>query len=423
MDVLVPYGYTGSTISTFHAFGDRLVRDYGIELGLTRDLRVCTRAEVLVFLREHVFELGLSRYAPLGDPERFLGDLVTLFDRARDEDVSPARYLEFAAAAGRGGRRRPGAARPRRGRGREGARLRALHRAADAGRARGLQRPAVAGAAAAARASARPARAARPLPLRAGGRVPGHEPRAVRDGQAAGGPAQQSHGGRRRRPEHLPLPRRQAREPDGLPRALPAGARGPAAHELPLAPEPARRGAPAHPQQRPRPPRGPARLRQEPGRRDPGPRRRRAPRVRHRQRRGRLRGAEHRRRGGRRPAPRRLRRPGPRPRPPGPLRAGAQGAGPAVPPEHEPRPVPARRGAALPLHAARGGRPRRQRQRLPPAGLRALRRRSRGPGPAVEPRAPPQPQPARGGRRPRSRRGSASSRRPPRARRPPASPR
>jgi DNA helicase-2/ATP-dependent DNA helicase PcrA len=97
VDVLVPYGYTGSTISTFHAFGDRLVRDYGIELGLTRDLRVCTRAEVLVFLREHVFELGLARYAPLGEPERFLGDLVTLFDRARDEDVSPARYLEFAA--------------------------------------------------------------------------------------------------------------------------------------------------------------------------------------------------------------------------------------------------------------------------------------------------------------------------------------
>ncbi len=96
VDVLVPYGYTGSTLSTFHAFGDRLVRDYGIELGLTRDLRVCTRAEVLVFLREHVFELGLSRYAPLGDPERFLGDLVTLFDRARDEDVSPERYLEFA---------------------------------------------------------------------------------------------------------------------------------------------------------------------------------------------------------------------------------------------------------------------------------------------------------------------------------------
>ncbi len=100
VDVLVPYGYTGSTISTFHAFGDGLVREFGVELGLTRDLRVCTRAEVLVFLREHIFELGLERYAPLGDPERFLDALVTLFDRARDEDVSPARYREFVARLG-----------------------------------------------------------------------------------------------------------------------------------------------------------------------------------------------------------------------------------------------------------------------------------------------------------------------------------
>ena len=58
VDVLVPYGYTGTTISTFHAFGDRLVRAFGVELGLPGPLRVCTDAEVLVFLREHLFDLG-----------------------------------------------------------------------------------------------------------------------------------------------------------------------------------------------------------------------------------------------------------------------------------------------------------------------------------------------------------------------------
>src|SRR5438093_8612738 len=58
VDLLVPYGWVGATLSTFHAFGDRLVRESGIEIGLTRDLTVCTRAEVLVFLREHLFALG-----------------------------------------------------------------------------------------------------------------------------------------------------------------------------------------------------------------------------------------------------------------------------------------------------------------------------------------------------------------------------
>ena len=96
VDVLVPYGYTGATISTFHAFGDRLVREFGIELGIAGRLRICTDAEVLVFLRERLFELGLQRYAPLGMPDRHLQALLRCFDRARDEDVSPEEYAKYA---------------------------------------------------------------------------------------------------------------------------------------------------------------------------------------------------------------------------------------------------------------------------------------------------------------------------------------
>lgn len=96
VDQLVPYGYVGATISTFHAFGDRLVRQHAVEIGLTSQLRVESRSEILVFLREHLFELGLKRYLPLGKPDEHLQALVTLFDRARDEDVSAERYLAFA---------------------------------------------------------------------------------------------------------------------------------------------------------------------------------------------------------------------------------------------------------------------------------------------------------------------------------------
>lgn len=96
VDQLVPYGYTDTAISTFHAFGDRLVREYALELGLPLDVRVLTQAEVVVFLREHLFALGLDRYRPLGDPTRFLRALAGHFSRCKDEDVSPARYLEHA---------------------------------------------------------------------------------------------------------------------------------------------------------------------------------------------------------------------------------------------------------------------------------------------------------------------------------------
>ncbi|HEV8252383.1 MAG TPA: ATP-dependent DNA helicase [Candidatus Limnocylindria bacterium] len=96
VDRLVPYGFTDTVISTFHAWGDRLLRDHALEAGLSDRSTVLSRAEQVIFLREHLFELPLDRYRPLGDPTRFLHALVTLISRARDEDVSPAEYLALA---------------------------------------------------------------------------------------------------------------------------------------------------------------------------------------------------------------------------------------------------------------------------------------------------------------------------------------
>ena len=96
VDQLVPYGYADTSISTFHAFGDRLIREFALELGLPTDVRVLSRAEVVIFLREHLFDFELDEYRPLGDPTRFLSSLASLFSRAKDEDVSPGRYLEYA---------------------------------------------------------------------------------------------------------------------------------------------------------------------------------------------------------------------------------------------------------------------------------------------------------------------------------------
>jgi len=97
VDQLVPYGLVGATIATFNAFCDRLIREHAVELGLTSRLRVESQAEILVFLRERLFELGLERYLPLGRPDTHLESLTALFDRARNEDVSPEQYAAFAA--------------------------------------------------------------------------------------------------------------------------------------------------------------------------------------------------------------------------------------------------------------------------------------------------------------------------------------
>src|SRR5713101_7969051 len=40
VDQLVPYGYADVQISTFHAFGDQLIKENALELGITPDFRL-----------------------------------------------------------------------------------------------------------------------------------------------------------------------------------------------------------------------------------------------------------------------------------------------------------------------------------------------------------------------------------------------
>ncbi|HSE94135.1 MAG TPA: ATP-dependent DNA helicase [Methylomirabilota bacterium] len=96
VDTLVPYGYADVEISTFHAFGDRILREHALEIGLTPDFRVLNRAEQVIFVRDRLFDLPLEHYRPLGDPTRHVQALITLISRCKDEDVSPEAYLAYA---------------------------------------------------------------------------------------------------------------------------------------------------------------------------------------------------------------------------------------------------------------------------------------------------------------------------------------
>jgi len=96
VDILVPYGYTDIWISTFHAFGDKLLRENALVAGINPDFKVLTRPEAAVFFREHLFEFHLSCYRPLADPTRFIEAMISLFNRAKDEDLSAQEYIDFA---------------------------------------------------------------------------------------------------------------------------------------------------------------------------------------------------------------------------------------------------------------------------------------------------------------------------------------
>jgi len=95
VDQLVPYGYVDVTIATFHAFGDRVLRDQVLSMGLRSDYRVLSSEEQLIFFREHLFEFPLQYFKSLGNPTKHIEALLNLISRAQDEDVSPQQYLKW----------------------------------------------------------------------------------------------------------------------------------------------------------------------------------------------------------------------------------------------------------------------------------------------------------------------------------------
>src|SRR5438552_1257293 len=95
VDTLVQYGYADVEISTFHAFGDRLLREHALEIGLQPDFRVLNRAEQVIFFRDRLFEFPLAHYRPLGDPARHIRAIMTLISRCKDEDISPEEYQAY----------------------------------------------------------------------------------------------------------------------------------------------------------------------------------------------------------------------------------------------------------------------------------------------------------------------------------------
>ena len=98
VDQLIPWGYAETQVATFHAFGDSVLREWALEIGLDPQFRVLSQPEQVIFLRERLFRLPLDRFRPLGDPTRHLAALATLVSRAKDEDVSPEQYRAWAEA-------------------------------------------------------------------------------------------------------------------------------------------------------------------------------------------------------------------------------------------------------------------------------------------------------------------------------------
>ncbi len=96
VDELVPYGYIQTFIGTFHSFAQRILTEFGPEVGIDPDLRIIANPELFLLVRENIFSFGLEEFLPISNPEKHIQRLLNHISRLKTEDISPEEYLEYA---------------------------------------------------------------------------------------------------------------------------------------------------------------------------------------------------------------------------------------------------------------------------------------------------------------------------------------
>jgi DNA helicase II / ATP-dependent DNA helicase PcrA len=91
----MPLGYIEPWISTFHSFGDRVLRAEGLEIGLDPSYKILSYPDQWLLLRKNLFELNLRHFRPLGNPTKFISAALKFISRLQDENVSPETFKNF----------------------------------------------------------------------------------------------------------------------------------------------------------------------------------------------------------------------------------------------------------------------------------------------------------------------------------------
>lgn len=105
VDAAVPISAFQPWIGTFHAFGEAVLREEAVQLGLSPSFRILTPPEAWLLLKRHLFDLPLQRYRPLGNPTRFVPALAQFFSACKEQGITPEALASYARqGSGVGGR-------------------------------------------------------------------------------------------------------------------------------------------------------------------------------------------------------------------------------------------------------------------------------------------------------------------------------
>jgi DNA helicase-2/ATP-dependent DNA helicase PcrA len=95
-DKILPYGYVDLWINTFHGFCERVLHEHALDIGLTANFKLVSATDQWVLIKKNLERFKLDYYRPLGNPTKFIDELLRHFSRLKDENISSSDYLQYA---------------------------------------------------------------------------------------------------------------------------------------------------------------------------------------------------------------------------------------------------------------------------------------------------------------------------------------
>ena len=96
IDQLLPFGYLDLWVSTFHSFCEKILKEHGLDIGLSTDFKLLDQTAAWLLVRQNLDKFNLDYYKPLGNPYKFIRSLLSHFSHCKDEVISPEDYLKYA---------------------------------------------------------------------------------------------------------------------------------------------------------------------------------------------------------------------------------------------------------------------------------------------------------------------------------------
>jgi DNA helicase-2/ATP-dependent DNA helicase PcrA len=98
LETLIDSAYEELSVSTFHGFAARLLRDEALEIGLDPSLEPVTPADRVALLIDRIDDLPLRHHPIRGNPGPLVAGFVSRIDRLKDEMVGAEDFRRYAEA-------------------------------------------------------------------------------------------------------------------------------------------------------------------------------------------------------------------------------------------------------------------------------------------------------------------------------------